>query len=78
MTLPIANLQFIISNMFATGVYVTLKKIHFTREVLIWFSFFFIFDFSEGIDTHVSLPYFFLNCAIATLIVSFDLRLKNM
>ena len=35
-------------------------------------------EFSEGIDTHVSLLCFFSICPIAPLIIDFDLRLKNM
>ena len=34
-------------------------------------------EFSEGIDTHVSLLCFFSICAIAPLIIDFDLRLKK-
>ena len=51
-----------------------LKKTGLTREVLFWF----LFGFSEGIDSHVSLTCFFSICAIAPLIVYFNLRLKNM
>ena len=56
-----------------------LEKTCFAREVLFLFNFcFFMLGFSEGIDTHVSLPCFFSICAIAPLIIYFDLRLKNM
>ena len=45
-----------------------LKKTCFAREVLFLFNFcFFMLEFSEGIDTHVSLPCFFSICAIAPM-----------
>ena len=56
-----------------------LKKTCSAREVLFMFNFwFFMLEFSEGIATHVSLPYFSLICATAPIIIYFDLRLKNM
>ena len=55
------------------------KKTCFVREVLFLFnSYFFKLGFSEGINTHVSLPFFFSTCTIAPLIIYFDLRLQNM
>ena len=56
-----------------------MEKAYPVREVLFLFNFcFFMLEFSEGIDTHVSLPCFCSICAIAPLIIYFDLRLKNM
>ena len=56
-----------------------LEKICFAREVLFLFNFcFFMLGLSERIDTHVILPCFFSICAVAPLIIYFDLRLKNM
>ena len=55
-----------------------MKKTRLSKGVLLWFNFcFFMLGFSEGIDTHVSLPCFFLICAIAALIIYFDLRLTT-
>ena len=71
----IVNMQFITSNVFSTGTWAVEKETFMTGEVLFWFNicFFFIFVFSEGIDWYVSLPCFFSNCAIASLIVYLDL-----
>ena len=35
-------------------------------------------EFSERIDSHESLPCFLSTCVIVTLIIYFDLRLKNI
>ena len=44
--------------------------------LLFWINAFFMLGFSEGIISHVSLPYFFLISGNVPLIVSFILRSK--
>ena len=79
MTLLIANLQFIISNVFTTRVYVIQKKTSLAREILFCFNFcFFMLGFSKRIDSYVSLLCFFSISAIPPVVIYFDLRLKNM
>ena len=48
-------------------------------SLLVCFNFsFFMLGSSEGFDSHVSLPCFLSICAIAPLIICFDLKSKNM
>ena len=47
--------------------------------LLLWFNFYlFMLGFSEEIDSHGSLPFSFLMCAIVSLIICFDLGFRNM
>ena len=74
MTLPIVNLQFIVSNVSATtGVKVMLEKKLVSPEFC--FCLIFMLGFSEGIDTHVSLPCIFSICATGPLMIYFAVRL---
>ena len=46
---------------------------------MLWFNFhFFKMGFSKGIDSHVSLDCFFSICAIAPLIISSDLKFRQI
>ena len=48
-------------------------------NLLVFFNFcFYILGFSESLDSHVSLPSFLSICAIAPLIICFDLKFKTM
>ena len=47
-------------------------------NLLVFFNFcFYILGFSESLDSHVSLPSFLSICAIAPLIICFDLKFKT-
>ena len=60
MTFPMVNLKFIISNMFATRLYVMQKKTHLTSEVLFWLNIcFFMLGFPRELDSHAILTCFF-------------------
>ena len=81
MTLPTVNLQFITSNVFPTKVWVMQEKTCLTGEVLFWFNFCFVFfmlGISGEIDSSKNLPCFFSICAIAPLIICFDLSSRKM